>query len=103
MTAGAAAAILFVTALTKRSHEMTVTPFTPQRLRELAHRANDGLEVTLLWHPATDELVVCVCDQRYGAYFEVRPEASRALDVFYHPYSYACFSDVRSEDERLAA
>jgi hypothetical protein len=71
--------------------------------RELAYRANDGVEVTLFWRPATDELTVCVCDQRRGAYFEVRPEPHVALDVFYHPYSYAAKSHVRYEDERLAA
>jgi hypothetical protein len=46
---------------------------------------------------------VCVCDQRRGAYFEVRPEPHLALDAFYHPYSYASRADVRYEDERLAA
>ena len=66
---------------------MTATGFTP--LRELAHRANDGLEVTLFWHSSTGELTVCVCDERRGSYFEIRPEPHQALDVFYHPYVYA--------------
>jgi len=81
---------------------MTVTHLTRRPPRELAHRVNDGLEVTLLWHPATDELKVCVCDQRRGAYFEIRPERHLALDVFYHPYSYASASAVHFEDDRLA-
>jgi hypothetical protein len=72
-------------------------------MRELAHRSNDGLDVTLFWHPETDELTVCVCDQHRGAYFEIEPEASLALDVFYHPYSYAPLSSVLYEDSRLAA
>jgi hypothetical protein len=71
--------------------------------RELAYRSGDGLEVTLDWHPATDELTVSVCDHRQGAYFVVRPEPHRALDVFYHPYSYVFASDIHYEDERLAA
>jgi hypothetical protein len=71
--------------------------------RELAYRAGDGLEVTLFWQPATDELTVCVCDQRHGAYFELRPEPRLALDVFYHRYSYLATSVVHYEDERLAA
>ena len=73
------------------------------RMRELAHRSNDGLDVTLFWHPDTDELTVCVCDQRRGAYFEIEPEANGALDAFYHPYAYASFSCVHFEDDRLAA
>jgi hypothetical protein len=71
--------------------------------RELAYRAAHGLEVSLLWRPALDELVVCVCDQPRGAYFEITPTRERALDVFYHPYSYASSSDVLYEDDRLAA
>jgi hypothetical protein len=72
-------------------------------MRELAHRSNDGIDVTLFWHPETDELIVCVCDQRRGAYFEIEPEANDALDAFYHPYSYASLSYVHYKDDRLAA
>jgi hypothetical protein len=72
-------------------------------MRELAHRSNDGIDVTLFWHPDTDELTVCVCDQRRGAYFEIEPEKNDALDAFYHPYSYPSFSAVHYEDDRLAA
>jgi hypothetical protein len=82
---------------------MTTTAPSRQPLRELARRSNDGLEVTLYWLPASDELMVCVCDQRRGAYFEIRPDHRDALDVYYHPYSYASSSDVHYEDERLAA
>jgi len=81
---------------------MTVTPIT-QSFRELAYRAGDGLEVTLYWRPSTDEIDVCVCDHRRGAYFVVRPAPDQALDAFYHPFSYASVSDVHYEDERLAA
>jgi hypothetical protein len=79
------------------------SPVTESRRRELAFRANDGIEVTLLWQPGTDDVTVCVCDQRAGAYFEIRPAPRRALDAFYHPYSYAPQSIVYFEDERLAA
>jgi hypothetical protein len=72
-------------------------------VRELAHRVNDGIEVTPLWHRASDELRVCVCDGRRGAYFEVIAEPRLALDVFYHPYAYAFRSVVHYADERLAA
>jgi hypothetical protein len=69
----------------------------------LAHRSNDGIDVTLFWHPDTDELTVCVCDERRDAYFEIEPEANDALDAFYHPYSYVSLSFVHYEDDRLAA
>jgi hypothetical protein len=74
-----------------------------ERPRELAYRLNDRVEVTLLWHPADDELRVCVCDHRLGAYFEVVPASEDALDAFYHPYAYASAIDVHYEDARLAA
>jgi hypothetical protein len=82
---------------------MTVARLREHRLQELAYRYSDGLEVTLFWHQVTEGLTVCVCDQRRGSYFEIRPEPHQALDVFYHPYGYASFSTVRYEDERLAA
>ena len=72
-------------------------------MRELAHRSNDGIDVTLFWHPRTNALTICVCDQRRGAYFEIEPDADEALDAYYHPYSYASLSSVHYEDDRLAA
>jgi hypothetical protein len=53
--------------------------------------------------PTNDELRVCVCDERRGAYFAIRPERDFALDVYYHPYAYLDLSDVYLEDDRLAA
>jgi hypothetical protein len=68
---------------------MTLTAITQEPPRELAHRESDGLEVTLSWQPTTDRLTVCVRDHRRGAYFEIEPDASLALETFHHPYSYA--------------
>ena len=68
------------------------------RFRELAHRSNNGVDVTLSWHTETDELLVCVYDERSDAYFEIQPERDFALDVYYHPYAYAGYGD-----DRLAA
>jgi hypothetical protein len=82
---------------------MNSTPTSIRSRRELAHRSNDGIDVTLFWHPDTDELTVCVCDQRRGAYFEFEAEANDALDAFYHPYSRVSLSSVHYEDDRLAA
>jgi hypothetical protein len=82
---------------------MKSTAPTTHRMRELAHRSNDGLDVTLFWHPDTNDVTVCVCDQRRGAYFELEPDPAHALDAYYHPYSYASHSSVHYEDSRLAA
>jgi hypothetical protein len=67
---------------------------THQHLRELAHRSSAGLEVTLLWDPARDELTVCGHDCRTGARFEIRPERRLALEVYYHPYRYVTREDI---------
>jgi hypothetical protein len=73
--------------------------------KELAHRVNDGIDVTLIWVRADekDTAVVCVCDRREGAYFEIRAQPYLALDVYYHPFAYREFSVVDYEDPRLAA
>jgi hypothetical protein len=68
---------------------MAGTSATQEPYRELAHRTNDGVEVVLLWHQPSDELIVTVSDERNGAYFELPAEPRRALDVFNHPYAYA--------------
>jgi hypothetical protein len=69
--------------------------------RELAHRSDGGLEVTLLWHPARDELTVCGSDHRTGARFELRAEHHSALEVYYHPYCYVTSRDISYDDHRL--
>jgi hypothetical protein len=43
---------------------------------ELAHRAGDRVDVTLVWtrgagRDGKQELVVCVCDRGAGLYFEL--------------------------------
>jgi len=72
-------------------------------LRELARRSGAGVDVTLYWHPVLDELIVCVCDERHGAHFEIRPARYLALDVYYHPYAYADLEDVYEKENRRAA
>jgi hypothetical protein len=72
-------------------------------LRELARRSGAGVDVTLYWHPTLDELIVCVCDKRHGAHFEIRPAPYLALDVYYHPYAYADLEDVYEKENRRAA
>jgi hypothetical protein len=74
--------------------------------KELAQRSGEGLDVTLLWCPAEgqegDSIVVCVCDSRDGAYFEIAAEPCLALDVYYHPFAYL-IRTIDYVDSRLAA
>ena len=71
--------------------------------RELARRSSAGVDVTLYWHATLDEPIVCVCDERDGAHFEIRPQRHLALDVYYHPYAYADLANVHETENRLAA
>ena len=58
--------------------------------RELHHRSHDGIDVWLLWDPATDGVSVRVSDKKAGAAFEIPVKARhRAMDVFNHPFAYA--------------
>jgi len=65
---------------------------------ELAHRANGGVEVTLFWLQGDggDKAVVCVRDRCEGVCFEIRTNASLALEVYYHPFAYRDLSTVRT-------
>jgi hypothetical protein len=57
--------------------------------RELAYRADDGLEVRLLWSARDNRVSVAVSDLRSGDRFVVDAANENALDVFYHPYAHA--------------
>ena len=62
---------------------------TATTYRELAHRAGDGVEVSLLWRSQDDRLTVVVDDAKADETFALEARADNALDVFYHPYAYA--------------
>jgi hypothetical protein len=81
---------------------MVVLPMTEMRPRQLAPRSAYGIEVTLLWHPATD-VRVCVSDRQRGTSFEVVPNRSETLDVYYHPHAYTSAGPVHDESDRFAA
>lgn len=68
--------------------------------RELAHRAADGVEVTLLWNRRTDTILLVVSDDRTGEQFELTVPSSAALDAFHHPYAYASSLGVEFEAGR---
>ena len=68
---------------------MTANTLSLSQRRELASRSSDDLEVTLWWDPRIN-----ASRSRCGT-GSVTPTSSsaadrdRALDVFYHPFSYA--------------
>lgn len=68
-----------------------MTSLTTQRdARELAFRATDGVEVTLLWHQRNDFVSVTVFDSKTGDGFElVIGDGDSPMDVFNHPYAHA--------------
>ena len=63
--------------------------FANGAVRELAHRAGDGMDITLLWDSGTDKVFVLVDDQRRGARFRIDVGNGNALDAFHHPYAYS--------------
>ncbi len=79
-------------------------PLLPARdtaRRELAHRHASGIDVRLLWNPATDSLVVDVRDLA-GTSFRLAPAPDRALEAFNHPFAQrgAAFpGDAAGEEE----
>src|SRR5438128_490222 len=87
----------------RKGATMEATATVNGSLRELAHRENDGIEVTLLWDERTDRLTVSVLDTRTGEFFELGAPRDEALDVFYHPYSHAARRGVLYTDALLAA
>jgi hypothetical protein len=56
---------------------------------ELDYRANDGVEVWLLWTRDDNRLFVLVVDSKADDSFEIDVDAAHALDTFHHPYAYA--------------
>ena len=73
---------------------MTTSAATERR--ELAHRAGNGIEVTLLWTEATNAITIAVLDANSGEVIEFEVDGSRALDAFNHPYAYAATVCLRS-------
>jgi hypothetical protein len=68
---------------------MTSQATIARALVELAHRKNDGIDVTLVWDRRRDRRTVYVLDSRSGELLTVPVESDNALDVFYHPFAYA--------------
>jgi hypothetical protein len=62
---------------------------TISSLKELAYREQDGLEVSLLWDPRSDDVCVDVIDQRNDSFLRIPVAGGSALDAFHHPYAYS--------------
>jgi hypothetical protein len=60
----------------------------PER-RELAHRTNDGIDVTLFWSKASNQVTLSVFHTRSATALEFEVDGADALDAFNHPYAYA--------------
>ena len=70
------------------------------QVRELDHRAGDGVDVRLLWSPQTNQVWVAVVDTRDEESFELEVHPADALDAFRHPFAYALRDEAT---EALAA
>jgi hypothetical protein len=65
------------------------------RFRELAHRSNDGVDITLLWEQESDSLSVAVHDERSATSLVLVVEnGTEGLDVFRHPFPHAAWRGV---------
>jgi hypothetical protein len=71
--------------------------------RELAHRAADGIEVTLFWNSSHDEVSLEVRDHGTDNVFYLPVARNRAMDAFNHPYAYAASQGVEYEAPVLEA
>jgi hypothetical protein len=69
-------------------------------IRELDHRREDGIDVTLLWNSRTDTVFLRVVDERLGETLEFSVVAGDALYAFRHPYAYA---SLDRQDTAIAA
>jgi hypothetical protein len=74
--------------------EMGCTAHTYGSARELDFRANDGVEVALLWCESEERLFVEVVDHRVGDSFRIELAPTEAFDAFHHPYAYAAWRRV---------
>jgi hypothetical protein len=68
-------------------------------IRELDHRSGNGLEVVLVWYPASNEVVVHVFDSATESAYRAIVDPANAADAFLHPFAYVAQDDERREDE----
>ena len=76
-------------------HQRTHSRLDRNQTHELAQRANDGVEIRLLWNRADGRLTISVDDSRTGESFDLAAESGKeALDAFHHPFAYAAARGV---------
>jgi hypothetical protein len=63
-------------------------PTKTARYREMAHRANTFIEVTLLWRQADNSVLLRLVEVANRVEFELHVRPEDALDAFNHPYAY---------------
>jgi len=73
---------------------MTIKELTESR--ELAHRTNDGFDVTLFWSKASNRVTISVFHARSATALEFEVDGADALDAFNHPYAYAATSGANT-------
>jgi hypothetical protein len=69
-------------------------------VRELARRLSGTDEILLLWHPASDQVELCVRDVETGSAFRVEVASGSAIDAFHHPYFYAAGHEISDRFDR---
>jgi hypothetical protein len=79
---------------------MTRTQTIDRLPLELDYRANDGVEVWLLWTRTGDRLFVLVVDSKADDSFEIDVDAAHAVDAFHHPYAYAAAQGIQYRASR---
>ena len=63
-------------------------PAKTARYREMAHRANNFIEVTLLWREEDNSVLLRLVEVADRVEFELHVRPENALDAFNHPYAY---------------
>jgi hypothetical protein len=63
-------------------------------VRELDHRHNEGIDVSLLWNTRTDQVSIALTDERTGEALTFVVDPSEALSAFHHPYAYAAHASL---------
>jgi len=73
---------------------MNITALTSAARRELAHRVNDGLEITLYWHPDDNRTSIDIHQAATEETISFPVPADRALDAFHHPFVHLAEQDA---------
>jgi hypothetical protein len=74
-----------------------------QTRRELAHRANGGLEITLFWNSDDDTTSIEVWQPETEETITFDVPRHRALDAFYHPFAHLAAAPETASDPRISS